>query len=83
MIFSFLAFFLMVSLYASGGKNENVLIKQVNGVVVSQIIDVGEDDALHCKITCPNGQVSECWLCKCSSLPACPTADPVGGSTGA
>lgn len=26
---------------------------------------LGEDDALHCKTSFPDGTSAECWLCKC------------------
>ena len=43
-----------------------------DGITVEKNTENIEVEALHCKVTWPNGTTYECWLCKCSDLPQPP-----------
>jgi len=77
-MFLTLALLLTVSFaFAGNSKGEKIIYKSADGTTISDISQsdnsksLVKKDALHCKTTCNNGNVYECWLCKCSSLPTC------------
>lgn len=67
--------FSVVALVAfSFASMANETIKEVksvrpDGITVEKNTEDKEVEALHCKVTWPNGTSYECWLCKCSDLP--------------
>ena len=77
-IYLTLALLLTVSFTFAGngnGEKDKIIYSSPDGIIVSvinsgNIVD-NKKDALHCKTTCPDGTVHQCWLCKCSNLPAC------------
>jgi len=51
------------------GENEKIVYQTFDGVKVvalqSNKNDTKFEEAIHCKVTCPDGTVYECWFCKC------------------
>lgn len=37
-------------------------------VTVNKVTEEDDEDALHCKVTKPDGTIVECWVCDCKGL---------------
>ncbi len=71
-----LAVFTSFAAWANKGKtptaNGKVIYKSNNGVEVTAVQttdDKNTTKALHCKVTCKNGNTYECWVCSCKNIP--------------
>lgn len=73
LVFSAIA--LVAFSFASMANEKNTENKSVrpDGIQIETNSENDEVEALHCKVTWPNGTSYECWLCKCADLPLPPS----------
>jgi hypothetical protein len=65
-----LAFMLISTVVLANEKTTEIKSEtRPDGVVLEEIQNSKQDEALHCKVTWPNGTKYECWFCSCADLP--------------
>lgn len=70
-------FFMAVSLsFAANQLPQPALTTAFSTLEIQELVVAldAEEEGLHCKSECANGNTYSCWFCNCSSLPACDTA---------